>query len=228
MNTTETKPKLLYHYTRFEFALDDILNHHIKVATLDAVNDPYEWVFCLKKADGSSYPAAQVKDWWHNHYQNKVGFISLSEQCDNLVMWSHYADKHRGVVFGFECDPNVSKVWPVKYCSQRVEFPAMPTDNNELFKNLITRKGLEWRCEAEHRAYVGIPEMCEVQVRGAEMLYFMPIDGAFQLKEIVLGCEAIGRVREMQKVLHDGNWKDVAIKLAIPSPVDFRLEITGI
>jgi|GEM_PF-5611362 len=37
---------MLYYYTGFEYALDDILNHHLKVATLDSINDPNEWVFC--------------------------------------------------------------------------------------------------------------------------------------------------------------------------------------
>ena len=47
---------MLYHYTGFEYALDDILNHHIKVVTLETANDPNESLFCLKKPDESYYP----------------------------------------------------------------------------------------------------------------------------------------------------------------------------
>ena len=69
---------ILYHFLSFQNALDDILNHHIKVATLDQVNDPYEWVFRLKSPDGTDYPASWVRDEWHARYKDKIGFISFS------------------------------------------------------------------------------------------------------------------------------------------------------
>lgn len=33
---------------------------------------------------------------------NKFGFSSLSEDSNNILMWSHYANDHKGIVIGFE------------------------------------------------------------------------------------------------------------------------------
>ena len=34
--------------------------------------------------------------------QNKVAILSLTEERNNLLMWSHYAHQHRGFVIGFK------------------------------------------------------------------------------------------------------------------------------
>lgn len=49
----------------------------------------------------------------------RMRVFCLSERDDSILMWSHYADQHRGVVLGFDTDILESKlrrpVMPVKY-----------------------------------------------------------------------------------------------------------------
>jgi tetratricopeptide (TPR) repeat protein len=62
--------------------------------------------------------------------RHSVGLLCLSEKYDNLLMWSHYADCHRGFVIGFDADhPFFSKstdgtgLWKVSYGNMR---PCIP------------------------------------------------------------------------------------------------------
>ena len=45
--------------------------------------------------------------------------LCLSGRCDSVLMWSHYAHLHEGVVFEFACVPELDSVWgsamPVVY-----------------------------------------------------------------------------------------------------------------
>lgn len=61
------------------------------------------------------------------------GVISLSETYDNLLMWSHYADKHRGAVFELTIDgdnPN----------SLFAHAPPSPTPKSRYFGKVDYRK----------------------------------------------------------------------------------------
>lgn len=35
-------------------------------------------------------------------FASRIGVLCLTEEFDNLLMWSHYADQHRGVCFGID------------------------------------------------------------------------------------------------------------------------------
>lgn len=95
------------------------------------------------------------------------GIISLSESPDNLLMWSHYADEHRGIVVEFEVDEYdpfdlFETNTPPKYSDAkfgRVSYRKSrkyPYDINEESINSIRdyyylSKSDEWIYEKEHR-----------------------------------------------------------------------------
>jgi hypothetical protein len=39
---------------------------------------------------------------------SNMGILCLSARCDSILMWSHYADYHRGFCIGFKDDPGLS------------------------------------------------------------------------------------------------------------------------
>ena len=43
-------------------------------------------------------------EWW-NDFLPRLYIFSVAEENDNLLMWSHYGDYHRGVVFSFRVLP---------------------------------------------------------------------------------------------------------------------------
>lgn len=223
---------MLYHYTNFDFALDDIRNHHIKVATLDSANDPYEWVSCVRKRNGEYYTTEWVRNFFHGRYKDMVGFISFSSKCDDPVMWSHYADKHKGVVLGFECE--TKEVVKMHYDLKRVEIGERELDHPdkehlwELLKMQTSRKFKEWLYEDEYRLYLSLAEMCYPQILNGNKLNFWRVDGKIKLETVILGCAATGRLGEAINSLLNFDWGPLPIQFACLSPTDYRMEMKAI
>jgi len=74
----------------------------------------------------------------------------FSEIYDNILMWSHYSEKHKGfcLIFNLENDINYwEKLFPVEY---HQEYPIL--DNiEELSDKALLRKSSAWSYEAEWR-----------------------------------------------------------------------------
>jgi Protein of unknown function (DUF2971) len=82
------------------------------------------------------------------------GAISFTESKSNLLMWSHYADEHKGIVLGFDKNhPFFKNLKRVKYDStipvELIEDIDI-NDNDSLLK-LFYLKSDEWIYEKEHR-----------------------------------------------------------------------------
>jgi hypothetical protein len=60
---------------------------------------------------------------------NESRVLCVSEKNDNVVMWSHYADEHRGVCLRLQCieeiDNTLLLARPVKYQEDFPEFPSV-------------------------------------------------------------------------------------------------------
>ena len=77
-------------------------------------------------------------------YQNQskhitnMGVFCLSERCDSILMWSHYADCHKGVCIGFDTtyfkQPHIQKI---RYNS---EYP-----NLNYYKSSPEEMDIRWR-----------------------------------------------------------------------------------
>jgi len=47
--------------------------------------------------DSEENLSKSIQSYWND----QIGILSLSEENDNLTMWSHYADEHKGFAIGF-------------------------------------------------------------------------------------------------------------------------------
>ncbi|MGE6213478.1 DUF2971 domain-containing protein, partial [Comamonas aquatica] len=94
--------------------------------------------------------------------QNK-GILSLSEVPDNILMWSHYSDQHRGICIELErkkdndlSDNNITL--PVRYSLKKPiitideHSSASGDDEKEIRRSLIYTKSIDWNYEREWRA----------------------------------------------------------------------------
>ena len=72
----------LYKYTRInDNTINSLIDHYAWYARPSTLNDPFD--------GGLSQSLMGGTDQW--------GILSLSALNDNVIMWSHYADSHRGV-----------------------------------------------------------------------------------------------------------------------------------
>ncbi|WP_428718064.1 DUF2971 domain-containing protein [Undibacterium curvum] len=88
------------------------------------------------------------------------GVLSLSRTPDSLLMWSHYADSHKGFILGFDesheffsmPDGNGRKTKPhsVVYTSRR---QAAKVGSENFYEQLLCYKSLEWAYEQEVRIF---------------------------------------------------------------------------
>lgn len=93
----------------------------------------------------------------------------ISEQHDNVVMWSHYADRHQGVVFKLRCideiDNTLLAARKVSYTDAFLAFPSadqyvkhltgeQPIDFVPLIWNIVYTKHIDWSYEREWRVHI--------------------------------------------------------------------------
>jgi hypothetical protein len=102
----------LYHFLSAEHALEDIAKRRIKISEIKQLNDPFELV-CVYQKDQGLRQALRVYKMAINA---RYGVLCFSKHWHNPVLWSHYADKHRGICLGFDIDSQC--VRPVTYVSQ--------------------------------------------------------------------------------------------------------------
>lgn len=106
----------------------------------------------IRGVDRTSAWAQLGMDQFYQH-----GIVSLTECPDNLLMWSHYGDEHRGMVVEFDIQneffvekykiadfPFVGTVERVLYRKQRIR-------NFVSFMEPYFHKSDEWMYEKEHR-----------------------------------------------------------------------------
>jgi hypothetical protein len=83
---------------------------------------------------------------------DRVGVFCASTVYDNMVLWSMYADHHRGVCFCFETDQDevLSRIHRVKYSCEPGAFSLY---DGIVHTDVMTRKFKDWRFEKEFRAF---------------------------------------------------------------------------
>lgn len=98
----------------------------------------------------------------HEEFLNSEGVLSLSERNDSILMWSHYANDHKGFCIGFENSLGLDGLMEVEYSEDRgndliKEFLLMQAMSPEgrqenVTKLYLLRKHIDWRYEQEWRA----------------------------------------------------------------------------
>jgi Protein of unknown function (DUF2971) len=84
---------------------------------------------------------------------NNWGIFCLSERNDDLLMWSYYADGHRGVCLGFAHRPTrpFGQALRVMYSSELPRVNYFAADHEELARANFLTKALSWKHESEWR-----------------------------------------------------------------------------
>jgi hypothetical protein len=93
--------------------LEFIKEPFLRITPRQCLNDPFECLPSestkeeLSKLFKKSSIQVENEEMFFNDLNSFIGMhgiISLSESPDNLLMWSHYADEHKGIVVEFEVD----------------------------------------------------------------------------------------------------------------------------
>jgi|SRR5665213_878107 len=188
----------LYHFMRAKYALQAIRRQRLKIARINELNDPFEF---LQVASSDSRTRARYQ-YVKRSLSEYMGLLCFSESWHNPVQWSHYAESHRGICLGFEVGSDV-EVSRVRYVANRIQpnLKAMRKDGPAAFRHmmdLLTLKFEHWHYEQEHRLFV------ELEDKDAKTgLCFFDFAGKpeFNLSEIILGAYSEVAPEQIAKAL---------------------------
>src|SRR5262249_16547718 len=164
----------VYHFLPANHALSDITDRRIKISEIDKLNDPFE-LWC------SAQDKPKVRRALRHWKQQMAGFYGMLCFCPhwhNPVLWSQYADKHRGICLGFDILPN-GLLKEVRYVKQRTPLPVTPTKAD--MHELLFTKYHDWSYEEELRGWFSLEE------RDATGHYFYKFDETIKLREVIAG-----------------------------------------
>lgn len=152
----------------------------------------------------------KLQDVMARKFEELIGILCLTESADNLLMWAHYADSHRGFVIEFDeyCpffdrrvspDDELRHLRKVSYNAKR---PSLTLAEVEDFSSFMT-KGTDWQYEAEWRMIMPLEAASKIVKNGQQVvhLYEFPADA---ITSVILGCRMDAQKKEkIQQVLAD-------------------------
>lgn len=140
--------------------------------------------------------------------------LSLSETCDNLLMWAHYTSNHQGLVIGFDAHHrffqgnnwgsgalDLAAVNKVTYTSHRPQFNFV-TDITK--SAAFFTKSPEWQYEREWRMLRTLEEEDEriYNSNGTIFLFAVPSDA---VRCVILGAASSDETQERAVAAIRGN-----------------------
>jgi hypothetical protein len=211
----------LYKYIRYR--TDFFKEPKIRITQRSALNDPFE---CLPpanqvadfydrissnfKKDGHDVTEIEGIGWGIRTFDstilyeftdlfNHYGIVSLSQNFDNILMWSHYACQHSGLVIELDIE-NIGLENKIIHSIAKLSNPKYPqaiiydqnrnvkddggTSFDYLFDSLLV-KSVHWNYENEFRIVAYLKDATEVRIKkkSMELLKENNYDFFFDLKK---------------------------------------------
>jgi hypothetical protein len=185
----------LYYFTSERYGLEAIRDSRIKIARINELNDPFEFLG-LKLDRVGRRIMRDTKD----AMSESTGMISMSTHWHHPLLWGHYADKHKGICLGFEVpETDIFKI--VVYHKNRLTMPEIGIStlydmNEEAMQHLLYKKFDAWAYESEYRAFCKLEDPDPVSD-----LYFLPFSENLALTQVILGERSKVTRARLDKVL---------------------------
>lgn len=223
---------ILYKYCD-ERGIDLLRNTRIKVSNLSDINDPFEFLpqflIDMKELD-------LMLDSLYEYQKENYRILSLSQSECNVVMWGHYCNKHKGILYKIDTakivhDHGIENPFvEVTYAKDRpsIDLQALAkalekkeTDELEASVKLITYTKFEdWKYEREYRAIVQYD-----QEEGYDFYNISPNS----IIEVVLGMNSTWETETLVRVLlRDPKFSHIKLKKAKLDRQKYSLVYDGI
>lgn len=142
-----------------------------------------------------------------------IKICCFSTICDNLLMWAHYADKHKGICLQFDITEDNSNaldsLMHVQYTNVNYSFNYIH-DSDGYIRKLVCTKALDWAYEKEIRVSKPVME--------GNICYYNPR----MLKSVILGCKSEAEdIEKIKQILPE--W--VELKQCVLNDYAFKIDI---
>jgi hypothetical protein len=160
----------------------------------------------------------------------EFGLVCFSEEENNMLLWSHYTDGHKGMLIEFETSHTYftrhSKFKKVRYESKRVPLdPTWPDGSPEIdnySEQLLCIKNSIWSYENEWRSLFPL-NWCHPKKYGQRTLYFTDIPPEM-VKRVVLGYRCEPEVEKQVIEAKTQRGLNFSLFRAVLHPTEFKVE----
>jgi hypothetical protein len=220
---------LIYKYTSFDSGKLILEHSSLRFSQVEALNDPFELSPLMDKYKRTLKAKARNEPKLRDGFikmsliekealiqyiikpsietvvdsiKNNL-ILSLTKKENNLLMWSHYADSHKGILIGFDSGNDffqgkehreMTCTYNVHYSEERPEFfdchtvlsKYKPIESSVgAYRRMLLTKSPEWEYEQEVRMFALSKGASEVSNDNIYLFNF-PKEA---LKKIVFGCQ---------------------------------------
>lgn len=150
------------------------------------------------------------------HAKESTGILCLTTKNDNILMWSHYSDCHKGVCIKFDMSRDSRSFYfpkRVVYGDKYMSFNFV--ENPNLFTESLFHKSQDWKYEDEYRV---------VKTEG----YGLHTINKECVASIIFGCKTNQEdENEIRKKIEENHF-NVQFQRAVQSEQSYRLNIVDI
>lgn len=147
----------------------------------------------------------------------KLGVCCFSKINNQILMWSHYADKHTGVCLKFDLCQDFEFFTPlvvVTYGTKFLNYNCI-TESYRIIEH-VCKKSVDWEYEQEVRV---------VKTNGVGIHRFKKE----ALSEVIFGCCCLPKKRaEIQRIVQTGKYPNVTFKEAKIRDGEYALDIENV
>lgn len=176
----------VYRFLNDEWGLTAIKDKRLRISRIMDLNDPFEFLGMDLSKEVFREALQQTKRTLSSY----TGVICFSHGWSNPLLWSHYADKHKGLCLGF--DIHKSKLMEVNYVDERLPYKIPETKQDMM--ELLTTKFRHWEYEKEYRAFISL----DVDIGGH---HYIDFSANFKLRQIIVGASSTQTHFEIKQAL---------------------------
>jgi len=194
------------------YALEALQTGLWKIGRLAELNDPYDCQPVLTNQPHSENPDRFTSDYFRR-FNDIVGVFCYSAKIDDPVIWSHYADVHRGIALAFEyTDPvNEKGLFQMGYNENRPSLDYLQLEKLraesewdhlvEVIRGGFTSKAKSWEYESEYRHFIRLDGQGN-QLIGRNYFRGIPIS---ELYAVVLGARCSVTENDIARIFSFSN-----------------------
>ena len=220
-----------------------LVDSSVYLASRNALNDPFDSNIEIRKVLKRlirDHPDKETEERYKRILSDRVffeaydsafdqfGIFSVSINQLNTLMWSHYADEHRGLVLTYSFSPDfldnpdeILGVTPVRYQDDaisewlREHVPLFEDDHMKfvglLMRRILSSKAPAWRHEEEGRI-----------IHRRQGIWEIPRN---KLKQVTFGLRTSNRDESLVRALIEKYYGSVVFARIVRSDEDFGLEL---
>jgi hypothetical protein len=198
----------IYKFLNAKYGLDALEKRRLKIARINELNDPFE----LLGTNLSDKELRRAFVEMKNALNENRGLLCFSKRWRNPVIWSHYADGHRGLCLGFDVPDHL--LVNVTYTRNRAKSDKLFSNDQSVKEREMTRllstKFSHWRYENEVRCFLSLDDKDP-----HNGYYFYAFSDVLSIKQVLVGADASVSRQEVEKALGDENAHVERIKMRV-------------